>query len=100
MDRRGIDGVPALFIALEGTRVCLGGCEVLVGYNGRGVVFESAFESLDFTIGRAGVAVAGGIDLSDVGGDGGVSVSETSEEADLVGGVAMVGEEFEVVGDS
>ena len=40
-----------------------------------------------------------GIDFSDVGGDGGVNASETSEEADLVGGVAMVGDEVEVVGE-
>lgn len=51
-------------------------------------------------MGRAGVVVALAIDFSDVGGDGGVRVSETSEEADFVGGVAMVGEELDVVGDS
>jgi len=80
--------------------VCLGGRDELVGYIGRGVVLESATESLDLAIGRLGVVTAGGMDFSEVGGDGGVSVSETSEEADLVGGVATVGEEFEVVGDA
>lgn len=63
------------------------------------MVFESAIESLDLAIGRAGVTAAPVLDLSDVGGDGGVNASETSEEADFVGGVAIVGEEVEVVGE-
>ena len=62
-------------------------------------MFESAIESLDFATGNACVVMAVGMDLSDAGGDGGVSVSDTSEEADFVGGVAMVGEEVVVVGD-
>lgn len=40
----------------------------------------------------AGVTVEDGKDLSDVGGDGGVCVSEAAEETDFVGGVATVGE--------
>ena len=60
---------------------------------------ESAIESLDFATGSAGVVVVGGTDLSDTGGDGGVSVSDTSEDADFVGGVATVGDEVDVVGD-
>lgn len=98
--RRACEGVRLLFNARDGPRVCLGGREVLVGYVGRGVVFESASESLDFAIGRAGVLAAGGMSFSDVGGDGGVRVSDTSEDTDFVGGVAIVGEEFDVVGDN
>jgi len=59
----------------------------------------SAIESLDLAIGKAGVIVAPGTDFSDVGGDGGVSASDTSEEADFVGGVAIVGDEVDVVGE-
>ena len=40
-----------------------------------------------------------GIDLSEVGGEGGVGVSETFEDSDFVGGVASVGEEADVVGE-
>lgn len=68
---------------------------VLDEYSGRGVVFESDIESLDFGIGIAGAGAAG-TERSDVGGDGGVGVSETVEEADFVGGVAMVGEDMVV----
>lgn len=63
-------------------------------------MFESAIESLDLGIGREGVVTVAVMDFSDVGGDGGVSASDTSEEADLVGGVATVGDESDVVGDS
>lgn len=38
-------------------------------------------------------------DGSDDGGEGGVGVSETVDEADLVGGVAVVGEDAVVVGE-
>ena len=41
----------------------------------------------------AGVTIEAGSELSDVGGDGGVCVSEAVEETDLVGGVAIVGED-------
>lgn len=64
------------------------------------MVFESAIESLDFATGSAGVVAIVGTDFSDTGGDGGVRVSDTSEDADFVGGVAMVGDEVDVVGDS
>ena len=40
-----------------------------------------------------------GIDLSDTGGEGGVGASEAADDADLVGGVAMVGEDAVVEGD-
>ncbi len=56
-------------------------------------------DSLDFATGSAGVVIVVGTDFSDTGGDGGVRVSETSEEADFVGGVAMVGDDVDVVGD-
>ena len=41
----------------------------------------------------------GGIDLSHTGGEGGVGASEALDEADLVGGVAIVGDEVVVVGE-
>lgn len=63
-------------------------------------MFESAIESLDFATGNAGVVMVLGTDLSDAGGDGGVSVSDTSEDADFVGGVAIVGDEVDVVGET
>ena len=63
------------------------------------MVLESAIESLDFATGNEGVVTVAGTDFSDTGGDGGVSVSDTSEEADFVGGVAIVGDEVDVVGD-
>ena len=40
------------------------------------------------------------IELSEFGGDGGVWVSDALEETDFVGGVALVGEEVEVVGEN
>lgn len=57
-------------------------------------------ESLDFDTGNAGVLMVVGTDFSDTGGEGGVSVSDTSEDADFVGGVAMVGDEVDVVSDN
>lgn len=56
------------------------------------MVFESDIESRDFGSGIEGVFV-GGREWSDVGGEGGVGVSETFDEVDLVGGVAIVGDE-------
>ena len=47
----------------------------------------------------AGVAV-GGSDLSETGGDGGVGVSEAAEDTDLGGGVATVGDDAVVSGDT
>lgn len=47
----------------------------------------------------AGVMVGAGSDLSDVGGEGGVCVSEFIEDVDFVGGVAIVGEEAVVAGE-
>ena len=63
-------------------------------------MLESAKESLGFAIGKAGVVMVRGTDFSDTGGDGGVSVSDTSEDTDFVGGVATVGDEVDVVGDN
>ncbi len=68
---------------------------VLDEYCGRGVMLESATDSLDLGTGIAGVAT-GGTERSDVGGDGGVGVSDTVEDVDLVGGVATVGEDIVV----
>lgn len=67
----------------------------LDGYCGRGVVSESDIEGLDLGI-RIDGAGAACIEWSDVGGDGGVGVSDTVEEADFVGGVAIVGEDIVV----
>ena len=63
------------------------------------MVLKSAIESLDFATGNAGVVMVVVTEFSDAGGDGGVSVSDTSEDADFVGGVAIVGDEVDVVGD-
>ena len=82
---------------MEGPRECLGmrdgNCE------GRGVVSALLMDTRDFVICKAGVVEFIGIDLSDVGGDGGVGVSEALEDSDLVGGVAIVGDEADVVGE-
>ena len=94
---RGKDGVRSLSMV---NRLCLGGLEEFNGCIGRGVVFESDMESLDLAIGRPGVLELTGIDFSDVGGEGGVRASDTSDDADFVGGVAIVGDEVDVVGDS
>lgn len=66
---------------------------------GRGVVVASVIESRDLATGRAGVWGITDNDVSDVGGDGGVGVSDTVDEADLVGGVATVGDDAVVVGE-
>ncbi len=68
---------------------------VLDEYCGRGVVLEPAIDNLDLGTGIAGVATAVN-EWSEVGGDGGVGVSDIVEDADLVGGVATVGEEVVV----
>ena len=96
VDRRGIDGVPPLLIAVDGPRLYLDGRAELPGCAARGVMFESVIDNLDFAIGSAGLGSAPEADLSDVGGDGGVRVSDTSEEVDFAGGVAIVGEEVDV----
>ena len=41
----------------------------------------------------AGVEIGASCELSEVGGEGGVCVSEAVEETDFVGGVAIVGED-------
>ena len=48
----------------------------------------------------AGVVAVVIKDFSETGGDGGVRVSEAADEADLVGGVAIVGEDAVVPGES
>ena len=40
-----------------------------------------------------------GIEVSETGGDGGVGASEAVDEADFVGGVAIVGEDVVVAGE-
>lgn len=82
---------------MDGPRECLGIREDM--FEGRGVVSALLIEIRDFVICRAGVVAAEGIDLSEVGGDGGVGVSETLEDSDFVGGVATVGEDADVVGE-
>ena len=62
-------------------------------------MLESAIESLDLENEVAGVIAVVGSDFSETGGDGGVGVSETVDEVDLVGGVAIVGEDAVVVGE-
>ena len=54
-------------------------------------------ESRDLGKAFGAAELAAGIERSEVGGDGGVGASETVEDADLVGGVGMVGEDVEVV---
>lgn len=90
---RGNEGVAWLeAIEPDGPREYL---EILDEYCGRGVVLESAIDALDFGTWIAGAPTAG-TEWSDVGGEGGVGVSDMVEEADLVGGVATVGEEVVV----
>ena len=81
----------------DGPRECLGIREDTC--DARGVVSALLIEMRDFVICRAGVVAATGIDLSEVGGEGGVGVSETFEDSDFVGGVVTVGEEADVVGE-
>lgn len=66
---------------------------------GRGVTLESAADILGLGNLLAGVLRDGGIERSEVGGEGGVGVSETVDEVDFVGGVATVGDEVLVVGE-
>lgn len=61
------------------------------------MIFEFVMESRDFGIGIAAAPEGIELDGSDVGGDGGVSVSETADDADFAGGVAIVGEDAVVV---
>ena len=60
---------------------------------------ESAVDSLDLASGIEGAPFEAELDLSEVGGEGGVGVSDV-EEADLVAGVGIVGDELDVVGDT
>lgn len=48
-------------------------------------MFWSDIESLDLAIGRPGVFGIVGMDFPDIGGEGGVSASDTSDDADFVG---------------
>ena len=63
-------------------------------------MFGSIVEGLGLWSGTAFILLVAGVDLSEVGGEGGVGVSDTVEDADFVGGVAIVGDELEVVGES
>ena len=92
--RRGTRGVLSVLTGIDGRLDCLG--KVI----GLGVTLESAAGSLDLSNDGAGVVLAAELDLSDVGGEGGVWVSETVEDADLVGGVAIPGDDAVVVGDN
>ena len=92
--RRGTRGVLSVLTGIDGRLDCLG------KVNGLGVTLESAAGSLDLRNDGAGVVLVAELDLSDVGGEGGVWVSETVEDADLVGGVAIPGEDAVVVGDN
>lgn len=60
-------------------------------------MFASLGRDLGFK-GREDSVSAYWFDLSEVGGEGGVCVSDALEDADLVCGVATVGDEFEVAG--
>ena len=82
----------------EGPLECLGGLDER--FIGLGVMLVSVLNIFEFASGMAGVPLGSEMDFSDVGGDGGVGVSDAMEEADFVGGVATVGEEFDVVGEN
>lgn len=62
-------------------------------------MLESAIDSIDLGIALSTGFGGAGAEWSEVGGEGGVGVSETVEEADFVGGVAMVGEEVDVASE-
>lgn len=81
----------------DGLRECAVVCEDEV--RGLGVMLESAIDSLDLGTPLSIVFEGAGAEWSEVGGEGGVGVSETVEEADFVGGVAMVGEEVDVASE-
>lgn len=63
------------------------------------MVFESPVDNLGFGSLLAGVLMAGGIERSEFGGEGGVGVSDIVDEVDFVGGVATVGDDVLVVGE-
>ncbi len=63
------------------------------------MVFESPVDILGLRSLLAGVLKAGGSEWSEVGGEGGVGVSDTVDEVDFVGGVATVGDDVLVVGE-
>lgn len=62
-------------------------------------MIELVIESRDLEIGIASTPEGVEFDGSEVGGDGGVSVSETVDDTDFVGGVAIVGEDAVVAGE-
>jgi hypothetical protein len=95
--RPPIDGVERpLTIGTDGPREWRGG--LVVKCDGLGVVFEPVMESL--VLGMLGVMKGFGVEVSERGGDGGVGASDALDEVDFVGGVAKVGEEVVVAGDS
>ena len=97
VERRDAYGAGLLPLDSEGLRECAVAREDEV--EGLGVMLESAIDSLDLGIALISDFVAIGAEWSEVGGEGGVGVSETVEAVDLVGGVAIVGEEVDVAGE-
>ena len=63
------------------------------------MTLESPVEILGLGIFLAGVLRVVGSEWSEVGGEGGVGVSETVDEVDFVGGVVTVGDEVLVAGE-
>ena len=62
-------------------------------------MLEPVIDNRGFDAEGAGVTAFAGSDRSETGGDGGVGASEAADEADLVGGVARVGDDAVVDGE-
>ncbi len=99
--RNDIDGVDRPFATgTDGAREC---CDARALYvDGRGVVLLVVMESLLFGMPGVVNGFGAGADFSEMGGDGGVGVSDKpDEDAVLAGGVSNDGEDVVVsVGDN
>lgn len=87
------DGVDRpLLSGIEGARVC----RLLTG---RPPLFDSVTDILGFLrlVGAPGLRRL--VDDSDIVGEGGVTASDVTDDADLAGGVVIVGEEAVVTGE-
>lgn len=93
LERDVTDGVDRpLLSGIEGARVC----RLLTG---RPPLFDSVTDILGFLrlVGAPGLRRL--VDDSDIVGEGGVTASDVTDDADLAGGVAIVGEEAVVTGE-
>ena len=94
---RDICTVLSLLVVVDGPRDKR--CRREDAPTGFGVALASLGRGRGLGICGRAIELAWKLDRSEFGGEGGVCVSDTVEEADFVCGVAMVGEEVEVVGE-